>query len=182
MESENSFGRGRGLFIFSPTPSVGRGRLYSTPVTSTPMFDFETVQDVNDHLSPPPPQSSKGELKQASLKEGNESMEFLVGMVERMGHSIGESIASCLESKVCGPSSLDSSVLNRVLKSEIKEPVCFRGDRADSYTIHEWEAIVLSYLRKIGTPIDEQADEVMGRLMGRAREVVRVGLRSNPIH
>ncbi|KAL0149055.1 hypothetical protein M9458_055670, partial [Cirrhinus mrigala] len=30
------------------------------------------------------------------------------------------------------------------------------------------------------TPIEEQADEVMSRLMGRAREVVRVGLRSNP--
>lgn len=179
MESENSFGRGRGLFMFSPMPSVGRGRLY-TPVTSTPMFDLETVQDVNDHLSAPPLQLSEGELKQASLKEGSESMELLVGMVERMGRSIGESIASCLESKVCGSSSVDSSVLNRVLKSEIKEPVCFRSDRADPYTIHEWEAIVLSYLRKIGTPIEEQADEVMSRLMGRAREVVRVGLRSNP--
>ncbi len=70
--------------------------------------------------------------------------------------------------------------MSRVLKSEIKEPVCFRGDRAEPYTIHEWEAIVLSYLSKIGTPIKEQADEVISRLLGRAREAVRVGLRSNP--
>ncbi len=63
--------------MYSPMPSVGRGRLYYTPVTSTPMFDLETVQDVNDHLSHPPPQLSEGELKQASLKEGNESMESL---------------------------------------------------------------------------------------------------------
>ncbi|XP_057199298.1 uncharacterized protein LOC130559933 [Triplophysa rosa] len=180
MESENSFGRGRGLFMFSPMPSVGRGRLDYTPVTSTPMVDLETVQDVDCHLSPPPPQLSESELKQPSLKETNESMELIVEMVERMGRSIGESIASCLESKMCVSNSTDSSVLNRVLKSEIKEPVCFRGDRAEPYTIHEWEAIVLSYLRKIGTPIEEQADEVMSRLMGRAREVVRVGLRSNP--
>ncbi|KAL0147456.1 hypothetical protein M9458_057241 [Cirrhinus mrigala] len=144
------------------------------------MLDLETLHDVNDHLSPSPPQLSKGELKQPSFKEAIESMELLVGMVERMGHSIGESIASSLESKVCGSSNADSSVLNRVLKSEIKEPVCFRGDRVEPYTIHEWEAIVLSYLRKIGTPIEEQADEVMSRLMGRAREAVRVGLRSNP--
>ncbi|KAL0148796.1 hypothetical protein M9458_055899, partial [Cirrhinus mrigala] len=116
---------------------------------------------------------SEGELKQPSLKKANESMELLVGMVERMGHSIGESIASSLESKWCGSSNADSSVLNRVLKSKIKEPIIFRGDRAEPYTIHEWEAIVLSYLRKIGTTIEEQADEVMSRLMRRAREVVR---------
>lgn len=179
MASDNSFGRGRGLFMFSPMPSVGRGRLNYTPVTSTPMSAFEAVQDVNDNSSLPPPQFSESRMKQPSLR-GDESMELLVGMVERMGRSIGESIASCLESKVCSPSSADSSVLNRVLKSEIKEPVCFRGDRAEPYNIHEWETIVLSYLRKIGTPIEEQADEVISRLLGRAREVVRVGLRSNP--
>lgn len=39
---------------------------------------------------------------------------------------------------------------------------------------------MLSYLRKIGTPIEEQADEVISRFLGWAREVVRVGLHSNP--
>lgn len=177
MESENSFGRGRGIFMFSPMPSVGRGRFDYTPVTSTPMSALEAIENVNVNSNPPPPQFSEGELKQPNLR-GDDSMELIVGMAERMGRSIGESIASCLESKMC--SSADSSVLNRVLKSEIKEPVCFRGDRADPYTIHEWVAIVQSYLRKTGTPVEEQADEVMSRLMGRAREVVRVGLRSNP--
>lgn len=46
-------------------------------------------------------------------------------------------------------------------------------------TVHEWEAMVLSFLRKRGAPNEEQAEEVMSRLMGRAREVVRVGLHSN---
>lgn len=53
---------------------------------------------------------------------------------------------------------VESFVLNRVLK-----PVCFRGVRADSYTIHEWEATVLLYLCKIGTLIEKQADEVYTR-------------------
>ncbi len=179
MDPDNSFGRGRGLFMFSPMPSVGGGRRDYTPVTSTPMSVLEAVQEINDNSSPPPPQFGESGLKQPSLR-GDESMELIVEMVERMGRSIGESIASCLESKVCSSSSAESSVLSRVLKSEIKEPVCFRGDRAEPYTIHEWEAIVLSYLRQIGTPIKEQADEVISRLLGRAREVVRVGLRSNP--
>lgn len=165
--------------MFSPMPSVGRGRLDYAPVTSTPVFALEAIPAVDDNARPLPPQINEGGLKQPSLK-GDESMELMVGMVERMGRSIGESIASCLESKLCSSSNADSSVLNRVLKSEIKEPVCFRGDRTDSYTIHEWEAIMLSYLRKMGIPVEEQADEVMSRLMGRAREVVRVGLRSNP--
>jgi len=114
----------------------------------------EAVQDVNDTSSPQHPKFSDSELKQPSLR-GDESMDLIVGMVERMGHSIGESIASCLGSKVGSSSSTDSSVLSRVLKSEVKEPVCFRGDQAEPYAIHEWEAIVLAYLHKIGMPFEE---------------------------
>lgn len=38
----------------------------------------------------------------------------------------------------------------------------------------------MSYMRKKGLSVTDQAEEVMGRLMGRAREVVKVGIRSNP--
>lgn len=86
--------------MFSPMPSVGIGRLAYSPVTFTPMFDLETVQDVNDSLSLPPLLLNERALKQPSLREGNESMELLVGIVELMGRSIVESIASFLEFKV----------------------------------------------------------------------------------
>lgn len=36
------------------------------------------------------------------------------------------------------------------------------------------------YMRKRGVSVMDQADEVMGRLMGRARDDVKVGIRSNP--
>ncbi len=108
MDPDNSFGRGRGLFMFSPMPSVGGGRRDYTPATSTPMSFLEAVQEINDNSSPPPPQFGESGLKQPSLR-GDESMELIVGMVERMGRSIGESIASCLESKVCSSSSAESS-------------------------------------------------------------------------
>ena len=39
---------------------------------------------------------------------------------------------------------------------------------------------MLGYMRKKGFTAREQSDEVMSKLMGRARDVVRVGLRSDP--
>lgn len=63
MDSGNSFGRGTWLFIFSPMPSVGRGRSGYRPVTSTPTSGLETVCDVDSNLSPSPLQLSEVELK-----------------------------------------------------------------------------------------------------------------------
>lgn len=71
--------------------------------------------------------------------------------------------------------------MNWIVKLEVREPVCFKGDGSDSYTVHEWESVVMAYLRKQATPVAEQAEEVVNKLMGKAREVVRVGVRSNPL-
>lgn len=56
----------------------------------------------------------------------------------------------------------------------------FKGDGLDAYTVHEWESVVRSYLKKRAIPVAEQAEEVISRLVGKAREVVKVGIRSNP--
>ena len=116
-----------------------------------------------------------------------------VGRSPWIGHSNGENIASCLESKaivghvgdnvmgsVCSSRGMDVSGLNLVLKSDIREPVYFRGDGSEKCTVHEWEDMVMVYMRKRGVSVMDQADEVMGRLMGKARIVVKVGIRSNP--
>ncbi len=36
------------------------------------------------------------------------------------------------------------------------------------------------YLKKKGVPLAEQADEIMSNLMGRAKDIIRITLRSNP--
>lgn len=191
MEFGAGVGRGRGAFMCTPMTSVGRVRFQSVPITSTPMPDLGTMPDKDDTFVAPPPLSSV-RRDSDSTNEGNASAQLIVGIAKVIGISIGESIASCIESKLGSGASAsvagntfrsggtDPSLVNLVVKSEIKEPVCFKGDGSDAYTVHEWESVVMSYLRKQVIPVAEQADEVMNRLMGRAREVVRVGIRSNP--
>ncbi|KAL1268822.1 hypothetical protein QQF64_034185 [Cirrhinus molitorella] len=67
-----------------------------------------------------------------------------------------------------------------VMQSDVKEPPSFRGDGTDKLSIHEWEEQIDVYLRKRGVPTGEQAQEMMSRLIGRARDIIKVTLRSNP--
>ena len=87
-------GRGRGFLSFNMSPSVGRGSA-KIPVTSTPMpklegFDdrlpMDTPKDVYERVLP-------------NTGSGEVSMDFIADIVQQIGHSIGENIASCLESK-----------------------------------------------------------------------------------
>lgn len=176
-------GRGRGFLTFNLSPSVGRGsaKIQVASIPKLGSFDdslpMETPKDVNERGLP-------------NTGSGEVSMDFIV---QQIVHSIGENIASCLESKAivghvgdnvmwnaCSSRGMDVSGLNLVLKSDIREPVYFRGDGSEKCTMHEWEDMVTVYMRKRGVSVMDQADEVMGRLMGRARDVVKVGIRSNP--
>ena len=177
-----SFGRGRGYATFALSPSqLGRapGVL---PITSTPMPmpELEGL-DLNDasHTSPPKPTVQPTTSHSDS---GDSSLGFAAGMAHQIGLSIGEAIVSRLESR--SPSAnaggLDVSNLSLLLKSDVREPVCFRGDSSDKGTVREWEEAMLVFMRKKGFSAHEQSGEVLSRLMGRAREVVKVVLRSNP--
>ncbi|XP_054647797.1 uncharacterized protein LOC129189766 [Dunckerocampus dactyliophorus] len=187
MAGDNVFGRGRGMMPCTPIAAPGRGRggFLFIPDSSTP--------------GPDPALSTDGscgvtcvDVAHASkLDDSHGSEEFLAGMASKIGLSIGESIASCIESRlncvvgasVQGSSSNaapDASLVNVVVRSEIKEPVSFKGDGSDTLTVWEWEAIMMSYMRKKGLPVAKQAEEVLSKLVGRAHEVVRVGVRSKP--
>ena len=74
----------------------------------------------------------------------------------------------------------DISGMGLVLKSDVKAPGFFRGDGSEKCTVQEWEELMLVYMRRKGFNTQEQSDEVLSKLMGRARDVVRVGLRSDP--
>lgn len=66
-----------------------------------------------------------------------------------------------------------------IVKSD-REPVIFRGDGTYKYTVTEWVELMKSYIRKQSLDVSLQTEEVMGRLMGKARDVVKIGLRSDP--
>lgn len=67
-----------------------------------------------------------------------------------------------------------------IVKSDVKEPVCFRGDGCDTCRVPGWEEMIMTYLKKTGVQTAEQNNEVLNKLAGRAREIVGVGIRSKP--
>lgn len=77
--------------------------------------------------------------------------------------------------------SLNLTGMKLVMKPDVKAPPCFRGDGSDKLTVHEWEELMNVYLRKKGIPLPEQADEIMSNLTGRAKDIIKITLRSNPL-
>lgn len=114
-------------------------------------------------------------------------------LVEELGRKIGESVTAKLLSEggfagSCNRNStsssqcanLDLSQLNVILKSDEKEPPVFRGDNLGRCDVQEWVDMMQLYLQKRNVDIPNQADEIISHLMGRARDVVKVTLCSNP--
>ncbi|XP_044055587.1 uncharacterized protein LOC122877719 [Siniperca chuatsi] len=181
-----TFGRGRGFESFAPTPAVGKGRgvLSFSPDASTPKSLYDGLAQAGCGFNSPQCDVTSG----VHGKEGvNEKL--LTDIASQIGVSIGESIATCIEhrlgnamgSSVVGTSANDSSMLNVIVRQDVREPVSFKGDGTDTCSVREWEVMMLSYMKKSCIPVSEQAEEVILKLVGRAREVVKVGIRSKPV-
>ncbi|KAL1252258.1 hypothetical protein QQF64_020054 [Cirrhinus molitorella] len=110
-----------------------------------------------------------GQSISAQLKKGNEKE----GIVTN-SQSVG------LEPPSADSHSLTMTGVKLVMQCDVKEPPSFRGDGTDKLSIHEWEEQIDVYLRKRGVPTGEQAQEMMSRLGGRARDIIKVTLCSNP--
>ena len=54
------------------------------------------------------------------------------------------------------------------------------GEMEQTNTVHEWEEMMSVYLNKRGVPPQEYSNEIMSRLMGKARDIVKVTLHSMP--
>ncbi|XP_014876050.1 uncharacterized protein LOC106938493 [Poecilia latipinna] len=67
-----------------------------------------------------------------------------------------------------------------VLQPDVKEPPTFREDGSDENTVGEWEELMKIYFRKQDTPTNEQYYEILSKLMGKAKDIVRITLRSSP--
>lgn len=167
--------------------SVGRG-LSGYPLTSTPRVTYQNGGDSRQIDQPEVNGTDVNELRTSTV-EGSISMDMLATVVKQIGQFISENIVSCLESRVTGcgegsrsehaSSSAPSDIQNLklVLKSDVKEPAYYRGDGSDKCTIYEWVELMSVYLRKRDSR-ECQAEEVLSRLMGRARDVVKIALRN----
>lgn len=132
------------------------------------------------------------------VASGSTSSADLSSLITQLAQQIGQSISDQLKkdnaknectdkTQSLGTSQvlmeappLNLTGMKLVMKPDVKVPPCFRGDGSDKLSVHEWEELMDVYLRKKGVPLAEQADEIMSNLMGRAKDVIKIALRSNP--
>lgn len=123
----------------------------------------------------------------------DQTLQQITDMMGRLGAQIGDSIMARLaetgvvNSNCALHNSKDpdvDSVRQDVPQVTVhvkadREPVMFKGDGSDKYSVRDWIDLTKSQLIKQKCPISDQADEIMSRLMGKARDIVKIGLRSD---
>lgn len=115
-----------------------------------------------------------------------QDVHVLSDLVKQIGTSIGENIVSCLKSIPANDANMTQSItadlskVNLTITHDSYEPHPFRGDNTDKISVSEWEEAMRLYLNRRGIELCYQVDEVLGKLRGRARDVVTIGLRSQP--
>ena len=191
------FGRGSQLFnspdarpgdVRSPAPrstnpvsvpdNVGSPVFTSThlpsrpPITHMPTDSLSAIPDVsNPALSQLITQIALevGHSISAQLKGKSQTNEGSQVRVQNPG--TGQSLVD---------STLNLTGVKLVMQSDVREPPVYRGDGSDKHSVHEWEELMDTYLRKRSIQLGEQHQEMLSRLMGKAKDIVRITLRSNP--
>ena len=124
-------------------------------------------------------------------------MHHLTDMVGQLGAQIGESIVEKLMSAgVINMTSDHQTTTTQTTHANVdrhdrppqvtvhvnsdKGLQTFRGDSTDKYPVQDWIDMTKTHLRKRQIPVCDQAEEVMSHLMGKARDVVKIALRSDP--
>ena len=179
----SSIGRGQ---AFGFSPSQRKVGIEGKPLTSTPHHAMPNVSDDGGAFAA----AAGGSADLPAFSGGKDlehvSVHVLTELVRQIGASIGENIASCLRSVpaadvTLAPSTIaDLSKVSLTVSQHSNEPHNFRGDKTDKLSVSDWVDCVRAYMTKRDDQVCDQADEVVSRLQGRARDVVRVGLRSKP--
>ncbi|XP_041959385.1 uncharacterized protein LOC121718438 [Alosa sapidissima] len=77
--------------------------------------------------------------------------------------------------------SLDLSQVQLVPHRKVKEHPTFRGDSTDTVNVREWEDLMRSYVKKTNIKAEQQAEEILTHLRGKAKDVVKFGIRNSGI-
>lgn len=188
----------------SPTLPKGRGVWFSDIADSRAVGNSKLTPDscVDTGLGQSPGHTPVREL----MREGPltstphsdvDAIHHLTDMVGQLGAQIGESIVSKLmsagvvnmnsdnhttsatQNTQCDMTRHDVPHVTVHVKPE-KVLQTYRGDNTDKYTVQDWIDMTKTHLRKQDIPVCEQAEEIMSHLMGKARDVVKIALRSDP--
>ncbi|XP_041836974.1 uncharacterized protein LOC121637109 [Melanotaenia boesemani] len=186
-------GRGHNTFnVF--TPVMARGRVLFNPDSLIqvrgPVTNSGGLLE-SDDVPPLEPQFS------TPVANNESTIQQLRDLIGELGDQIGESVASRLlasqsqltseKPSVTKPvkveasdATVDFSKMSLVVRPDIKEPPMYRGDGDDKCSVQEWIEMMELYLQKKGSSAEEQRDEVLGHLLGRAKSIVKIGLKSCP--
>ena len=142
----------QGVTSFTPNPSV-----YSTDTASQledviALVSQRVTRDVIAHLSP-------------SVQLGTSP----------------NTAAASPSPTVSTPKSHDISQIQFLHPRKLKDPPSFRGDCSDSVSVGEWEDLMRNYIKRGNLRPEEQAEEILVHLRGKARDVVRFGTRNSNI-
>lgn len=172
------FGRGRGLLsVEEPVISKPRTLIYSPQSPDT-----SSDKPVGSTTSTPSSDNVTQQLRE---------------LICELGSQIGDSIATRLmdgQSPVTTPSSVPFNTIapepsnagrnltnvSLIVKPDVKEPPMFRGDGTDKYTVQEWIELMVLYLHKTDCSDTDQVGEILSHLLGRAKSIVKVRLKSSP--
>ncbi|XP_076135733.1 uncharacterized protein LOC143118592 [Alosa pseudoharengus] len=194
FQTPGSVGRGRGL-LGAPIPfpefssdvgcSVGMAAHALPPLIRDSPHTAPTQQD----------SSSTHQLPYTSTPLD------LVGQMGNIVQHIGQQLADSILTHLSRPSPTaaiasthtqdshtpaqdflsSSSQLHVVSQRKVRDPPTFRGDSSDSVTLEEWIELMRTFIRKGGLPTEEQGEEILIHLRGKAKDVVRVGMKSSGV-
>ena len=188
-----SVGRGRGVptpipFSFnSPAPGVNMPSSESVPEAEVHnVADNQTNSPVDQVMSTP----------NATVDNSERVNEQMITVIQEIGHRLADSILSRIQShSTVAPSSpaaqnvasalsqpshvSDSSQVHVVTQRKVKDPPSFVGDGSDKVTVYEWEDLMRTFIKKSNVRVEEQAEEILMHLRGKAKDVVKFGIRNS---
>lgn len=186
-------GRGRGIPIFwdfdSPVHVVGDSQIAAAaPIASGVGFSSQ-----NHHTEHAP----HAQVVDPSTPLLPDVVSQMSDIIRTVGQQLADSVIARLSptQAVSTPStahmlnaptntstqSLDLSQAQLVPHRKVKEPPTFRGDRTDTVNVCEWEDLMRSYIKKINIRAEQQAEEILTHLRGKAKDVVKFGMRNSGI-
>lgn len=193
---DNTFtaGRGQGSLVNTPDKtrlfgdpeycSTGRGRTINVSANErVEMCGSPGAAASNYEFSPRESEMSgqmSNLIKQIGFEIGQSIRESLM-RPEFYNHTSARTFHEGVSAHVTDTSNttvIDASKINLILKAEVSAPPHFRGDSSDKYSLMEWEDMMRVYLNILNVTDSELVDEIMNRVMGRARDVMRVWLRN----
>lgn len=190
-----SVGRGRGLLGASiPFPDINTtvGRGVGTTASSPVVSDTHTLSHTqHDSLS----------TAQVPCTSTPNTEHDILGQMGDIVRHIGQQLADSLLTHLSRSSPADvvtsginsdshtpaqdsvssSSQLHVVSQRKVKDPPTFRGDSSDTVTLEEWIELMHTFIRKGGLTTEKQGEEILIHLRGKAKDVVKVGVKSSGV-